>query len=316
MNESVKILLHTYSVRFQFQHRPDFNIFRFIELAGRLGFQGVAISANNRDYRHLESKAPAQFARIKALLLEHGLICDLDTSGTTPVHLRTMLDVAAQIGARNLRTYTRYRFPEAIPRTIGDLAAIGDDAKRTGVRVLLENHETFRGADIAHILNTVNHPFVQALFDFGNSQMALEAPRQALAAMLPYSRAAHIKDHAIVTLPHQGIRVLGVPLGSGFLPIREMCWQLYQAGLREFIFEDSRGYHAPLKTERISDQALAQLGHGSFSYLAPPLDNQHLWFDPSQLDPTYLVEAEMKTLHRSWQWLRNCLADLDIPVGS
>ena len=316
MNDPVRILLHTYSLRFQFQHQPDFDIFAFIDLAASLGFDGVAISANDPDYRHLQSKSPAQFARIRQRLEQHQLICDLDTSGTAPDHLATLIDVAHQVGARQLRTYTRYPYPETLTRTAADLAQIGPVAAAAGITVMLENHETFTGAEIAGILAAVDHPNVKALFDYGNSQMALEDPLVALAAMAPYARSAHIKDH--VVWPGTGRspaewHVLGVPLGQGYLPIAQLTQQLYAAGLRELVLEDSWGYHAPFKPERITPAALAQIGQGSFGLAQPPLANERYWFNTTALPLAWLVDEELASLQRSWVWLQHLLTDLGLP---
>ena len=319
MKDPVRILLHTYSLRFQFQHRPDFDVFAFIDLAATLGFDGVAISANDSDYRHLGSKSPAQFARIHQHLEEQRLICDLDTSGTTPDHLTALIDVARQIGARQLRTYTRYPYPETLTRTPADLAQVGPQAAAAGITVLLENHETFTGAEIASILAAVNHPNVQALFDYGNSQMALEDPLTALAAMAPYARSAHIKDHVVWPVTGRSPaewHVLGVPLGQGHLPIAELTRQLYDAGLREYVLEDSWGYHARFKPERVNPTTLAQVGHGSFGLAQPPRQNEYYWFATAELDSDWLVEQEMASLQRSWAWLQQLLAELGLPRAS
>ena len=316
MNDPIRILLHTYSVRFQFQHRPDFDIFAFIELAAQLGFDGVAISANDPDYRHLESKSPAQFARIRQHLEHFQLICDLDTSGTAPAHLATMIDVARQVGARQLRTYTRYSHQESLARTPQDLAQIGPVAAAAGITVMLENHETMTGAEIAAILQAVDQPHVGALFDYGNSQMVLEEPLTALASMAPFARSAHIKDHVILPQtghPPANWRVCGVPLGQGHLPIAALTQGLYAAGLREFVLENSWGYHAPFKAERCGPDSLPQIGRGSFGLAEPPFNNERYWFATDQLAPDWLVAQEHDALQRSWHWLQQLLTDLHLP---
>ena len=96
---------------------------------------------------------------------------------------------------------TRAAWREAIARTTADLRAIAPVCAGHGVELLLENHEDFTGAELATILDAVDHPAVAALFDYGNSMMVGEEPAVALDAILPHARSAHLKDHACVAGP-------------------------------------------------------------------------------------------------------------------
>ena len=60
--------------------------------------------------------------------------------------------------------------------------------------------------------------------------MVGEEPGIALDWVLPHARSAHLKDHACVAGPDGEPWVLGVPIGSGVLPIAELTCRLAAAG--------------------------------------------------------------------------------------
>jgi sugar phosphate isomerase/epimerase len=77
------------------------------------------------------------------------------------------------------------------------------------VLVVLENHEDFTGPVLARDPRRGGHPWVRALYDYGNSQMVGEDPIDALEAMAPFVRRVHAKDHVLVHSP-DGPMVQGV----------------------------------------------------------------------------------------------------------
>ena len=314
MLPAIRLYLHTYSLRFHMAHKPGFNVFAFIERAANEGFVGICISANDANYRHLGGKEPSKLAAIQAHLQAHNLACDMDTSSTEPAHLRTMLHVAQAIGAEQVRTYTRYNLPPAqlVAQTIRDLQAVAPLAADLGIRVLLENHEVMTGGEIAEVLTAVNHPNIAALFDYGNSQMVMEEPMAALAAMAPFSRSAHLKDHVMLRAdqsPNGRLSVLGVPIGEGHLPILPLTKKLLQAGCTRIAFENSWGYYAPVKPERLTPETEKLLGQGAFRYADGVLDNGRYLLYPEQFTPAQLVQLEDTAHHRSLTWLKQLFAE-------
>ena len=317
----IQLYLHTYSLRFHLAHQPGFDVFAFIERAAAEGFVGVCLSANDAYYRHLGGKEPARLTAIRTHLQANNLACDVDTSGTEPTHLRTMLHIAQAVGAKHLRTYTRYSLPSAqlVAQTVQDLRAIAPLAADLGVRVLLENHEVMTGEEIVAVVTAVNHPHIAALFDYGNSQMVMEEPMAALAAMAPISRAAHLKDHVILRAeasPNGRLSVLGVPIGAGHLPIIPLTQGLLEAGCTRIAFENSWGYYAPVQAERLTAKTEDLLGQGTFRFAQPPITNDRYPLHPDQFTPTQLVQMEDKAHHSSLTWLKQAFANAGIVFGN
>ena len=296
--KDIGLHVHSFGLRFHFKHQPDFDVFRFIEVAAEQGFGGVNISANGPNFRDLGGTSIAHFERVSARLTDSGLKAELDTSGTSPAHLIEMLRVAAAVGADQLRTYTNYSGDkdELIEMTVRDLVDVAPAAEDLGMNVLLENHEDFRGGAIAEILERVDHPRIRALFDYGNSQMVGEDPIEALEAMGPFISAVHMKDHVVVEHDN-ALYVQGVVMGSGKLPVTEMTDHLYGIGLRRFCFENVWGYAAPIKVaaDNLPRTEAFSLGH------------DHPFLDANRLSAEAAVEQEWAAFTEAWHWLRSDL---------
>jgi sugar phosphate isomerase/epimerase len=223
-------------------HDPGFTIVDLLDRAVADGNSGIGLNVNGPNHRFLGGDSPEHVRMVAGALRERGLECDVETSSTEPRHLSTLLDLAVALGAKHLRTYTRHEGPrpQVIDATIRDLIEIGPIAADRGVPVLLENHEEFTGVEVARILEAVDHPFVGALYDYGNSMMLREDPLAALEAMLPWTRKAHLKDHVVM----HGM-VCGVPTGEGVLPIAEITRRLVGAGMTRIAFENVWSYSCP-----------------------------------------------------------------------
>ncbi len=313
------LFLHTYSLRFHFQHAPGYDVFTFIDRAVADGFTGVSISANGPGYRHLSGTTPEWFASVRDRIQADRLLCDIDTSGTSPDHLKTLLDVAEAVGAQQLRTYTRHQGTprEMVDLTTRDLLAVAPLAERAGIRVMLENHEKFTGPEIAQVLERVNNLWIAALYDYGNSMVVMEDPLTALGAMAPYARSAHLKDHVMLSCrdsPDGRLSVLGVPIGQGNLPIVEITRRLIAAGLDRIAFENVWAYRAPIDESRKSCNN-SQQDTGAFAFAHPPFQEAVCLLDPEELaarDPQRLVSLEDRAMKTGLTWLRRRLSETEI----
>ena len=294
--KSIEMHIHSFSLRFQFKYRSDFDVFAYIALATERGFTGVNISANGPGYRDLGGTTPQHFANVRACLQEHQMACEIDTSDTRVDNLRQMLSVASQLGAERLRVYTKYASPlaEQIEWTVRDLKAMAPEAEQLGITIVFENHEDFQGAVISEILSKVNHPRIRALYDYGNSQMVGEDPMQALRAMQPYIDAVHVKDHVLVR--NEGyLWVQGVPMGQGHLPIMEQTEALYAGGLRRFCFENVWGYVARFKAEHLPLSKAFSLEH------------PHGFMNGNLLPESDALQQEWRAFETAWRWYRDAL---------
>lgn len=298
--------IHSFSLWHHFAHKPGFDCVPFANLAAELGFSGISLSLNNPDYRHLGGREGWRMDRQRGHLDGLGFSLEVGTSGTDPAHMTEMLGVAVRLGAKSLRTYTRHAGTpdQMMTATIRDLAAVAPVAGELGIVIVLENHEDFTGPELAQIVETVGHPALKILHDYGNSQMVLEDPELALEAVLSFVHSVHFKDHVTVRAEDAGrLTVAGVPIGDGALPLARLTRRLLDQGLRleqclrRITFENVWAYSAPIRQGR-TPKAGVTLGEGSFEFADPPFDPGFLVLDQSQLSPERLVDLEYKALIR------------------
>ena len=314
---TIDLAIHSFSLWHHFAHAPQFGPIAFIDLVEDLGFTGINLSLNNPNYRHLGGKERWRMDEVRNRLAASKMSLEIDTSGTEPGHMKELLDVAHRMGALSLRTYTRHSgtVAEMIKKTTDDLKQVVAHADHVGVTIVLENHEDFTGPELAEIVNTVDHPRLKILYDYGNSQMVLEDPEHALEAVLPLVHSVHIKDHVMVSAKDAGrLTVAGVPMGDGFLPIAALTRSLYDAGLRRFTFENVWAYSAQIQPGR-TPQDKVHLGEGSFRYIKPPFDPARLILDQTQFSGSTLVRLEREALLRGFASFKNTLKTLNISVS-
>jgi sugar phosphate isomerase/epimerase len=306
--------IHSFSLLHHFRHVPGFDAIAYIDLVESLGFTGVSLSLNDPSYRHLGGRETARMDRVRERIARAGMHLEIDTSGTDPDHLRTLIAVASRMGAGSLRTYTRHRggVREMMDRTIADLRQVVADAEAAAVVIVLENHEDFTGPELAEIVRAVGHPNLRILYDYGNSQMVLEDPNESLDAVLPYVHSVHVKDHVMVRAEHAGaLTVAGVPMGEGFLPIAALTRRLLDHGLRRLTFENVWAYTAPIQPGRLPLRGV-ELGKGAFAYLEPPFDPARIILDQSQLSGEALARYERAALDRGLTWFLGELRALGV----
>ncbi len=308
----IETTIHSFSLWHHFAHKPDFDAIAFAELARSMGFQGISLSLNDANFRHLGGRDNERMDRLRAYLTTHGMSLEVDTSGTAPAHMSEMLKVAHRMGATSLRTYTRHggEVREMMQNTADDLLAVTQEAENLDVIIVLENHEDFTGPELAEIVERVNHPNLKILYDYGNSQMVLEDPIAALDAVLPHVHSVHFKDHVMIRAEDAGqLTVAGVPVGDGFLPLTELTRRLLDQGLRRFTFENVWAYSAPIQEGRKALNGV-NLGEGAFAYLDPPFSPAHVILQQSAFSPQMLVDLEFQALHRGHEGFRQVLKNL------
>lgn len=193
------------------------DVFWFIDRAVELGLDGCQF-----DPMHLDGWREPLVRQIAAACERRGLYLELGSGGFVYDHLAPRLELAAEVGARAMRTFitgerhreSEQRLNEMIQLAIENFKRLAENAERLGVPVALENHEDLTSTEIIHILDAVDSPYIRALIDTGNGLPLGEDPLDCVGALIPYAAATHFKDWKVRIQDGLPIRE-GCPLGHG-----------------------------------------------------------------------------------------------------
>jgi 3-oxoisoapionate decarboxylase len=90
--------------------------------------------------------------------------------------------------------------------------------RRHRLRLGVENHKDFHGAELAAMLAKLASEHLGACIDLGNNLALLEDPAETISALAPYAVTTHIKDMAVQEY-EEGFLMSEVPLGEGILDL-------------------------------------------------------------------------------------------------
>lgn len=93
--------------------------------------------------------------------------------------------------------------------------------KAENMTLALENYFHFNSMEMVRLINTVDNPLVGICLDTANSIGLLEKPLDTVRSLAPYGVSVHLKDYRIVQCS-VGYRIVGTPLGEGFLDVKNV----------------------------------------------------------------------------------------------
>jgi sugar phosphate isomerase/epimerase len=128
---------------------------------------------------------------------------------------------------------------------IKSLIELGDFAKNSGVKVLLESHGKVIKSDmLLHIMQEANHANVGLVWDFFNMwSITKEPPAQMYAQLKKYIYHTHIKD-AVLTEKGETYSLLG----EGNSPVKEALHALKKGGYTGYYsFEWEKLWHPEIQ---------------------------------------------------------------------
>lgn len=306
----MKIGLETESYHLQFiTGRMD--IFGFIRKTAELGLDGVMINIvkwpDMPGWGTLASFDPEYLKKVKAEIQKFGFFAEIDTNGTDPEHLAQVIEVAHQIGADVIRTYTCLGTYDAerLKQAPGNIRQIVPLLQKYRIKLAVENHEEELTSEVIRIIEEVNSPWVRAHCDIGNGMMAWEDPVEAVKKLAPYAFTTHFKDHIIV---HDGqdYRVCGVPVGTGNIDTEQIFKILVeQSTLTRINVEMCFPYATQFKREPGAGGVFA-VGEGAFKVEQPPYDLSVIkpldYYYPPQELLEQMMEDQAKGVEQSVQY--------------
>ena len=198
-------------------------------------------------HANLMSQEPAYVARMKALLQKRGielmpaLAIDPIAGGETT---RQAIDFAisqlefyknfGDVKVAKFCTYpmihNRFRndppLREQLDLIIKNTKPIAKAAEAAGIVLAMENHLDYRASEVVEVIDAINSPNFQFLFDMGNTTVVIEDPVEAAKVAAPYTVLCHLKDVRILPWTPAALYVAAIfaaPLGRGNVDIVKIC---------------------------------------------------------------------------------------------
>ena len=151
--------------------------------------------------------------------------------------LRRYLDLAADLGCGLVRTFGGRRDRDAEWPAVVDYVAAGyrlvvDQARDAGVTLLLETHDDWSAtAPVRAVIEAVDDPGLQVLWDFMHPQRMMETPAESFLAVGMLTRHAHAHDGRYV----DGRLQLLDRLGGGEIDHSSPLQLLRRAGFEGYV---------------------------------------------------------------------------------
>ncbi len=267
---------------------PDYDIEGAAELVADLGYSGIEWTMDypnalwdGHSKWHLSTDDPegtgrrAREAAQAAGLVTVGLgpRCDCFQAGLA----RQALEAAELVGARGIRVHApaydgSVPCNELLGRAREALAALEDDARRTGVNVWVEIHNGRFSASASatrRLLEGFSPDWIGAILDPGNMiREGMENWRMGVEALGPYVQHVHVKDCGWFRAEDGTWSTRNMSLAEGMVDWPQVVEALGSIGYQGFLnMEDFRTGYASVSPELPTREMLRQ----DIEYLRPLL---------------------------------------------
>lgn len=220
------MVIHSFAIR---SKDPAFrDPIGFVEFCRDLGAGGVQLplGIRDQDYAH----RLRQIAEDAEMYVEGAI--SLPKSDADHDRFAAEVATAREVGVSILRCAIggrRYEefdsasaFDQFASRSTEALRQVEPMLARQQMHLGVENHKDWRIADLLSLLDRLSSEWIGICVDTGNSIALLEDPLEVVRAFAPFAMTTHLKDMAVAEA-EDGFLLSEVPLGTGFLDLKEMC---------------------------------------------------------------------------------------------
>lgn len=227
------IVVHSYASRWnskiESSKYPGFkDAVDLMEHCHQIGAGGVQVMV--RDWSRDFAKRVRDTREKLGLFIEGSIGLPKDAEGTAAFEKEIL--AAKEAGADILRTvclsgrrYENFRSPEAFHefrrRSLASLQLAEPIVRRHRVKLAIENHKDWTAPEMLEILKQIDSEWVGVNLDFGNNVALMEDPMETVKSLAPFTFTTHVKDMGVKEYA-EGFLLSEVPLGEGFLSLKEM----------------------------------------------------------------------------------------------
>lgn len=192
-----------------------------LRFAHELGLRLVQIADN----LPLHTLSIDQRAAVRAEAERLGILIEVGTRGIATDHLRQYLEIARFFGSPILRVVVDTKDHHPSPAEVTALIrAVLPELEAARITLAIENHDRFKVAALAGIIEALASPYVGICLDTVNSFGSLEGPDVVVSTLAPYVVNLHVKEFVVKRAGHaMGFEITGRPAGKGML---DMPWLL------------------------------------------------------------------------------------------
>ncbi len=172
----------------------------------------------------------SELEELRTLVNDNHIRLELGARMLTPEHLDRYVTLTSFFNAPLLRFVIDGDGYEPDPTTIIRIIKnVLPDLHKTGIVLGIENHDRFKAAELASIMDSIDDRHVGVCLDCVNSLGAGEGLDHVAAVLTPYTVNLHIKDYTIQRLYHKmGFHVTGTPAGKGMTDVPMLLERLGQ----------------------------------------------------------------------------------------
>ncbi|MHB0859095.1 MAG: sugar phosphate isomerase/epimerase family protein [Anaerolineae bacterium] len=199
-----------------------------LERAARLGVHVVQY-CDNLPLADLEASNLAALVRQADVL---GISIEAGMRGIDPGHLNAYLRIAEHVRSPILRVVvdSATHHPD-IAEIEATLAGVLPSFESAGVCLAIENHDRFKVAELAALVDRLESRALGICLDTVNSFGALEGPEVVVSTLGRHTVNLHVKDFAVRRASHMlGFIVEGTPAGRGQLDVPWLLGALRHLG--------------------------------------------------------------------------------------
>ncbi len=240
----MRLGMHTYSLYhhgvaedwadFKLPWPRQMSIWQLMDYMVELGLEGLHL-----DDKAFDSMDPDHFSRIRDnardrnLYLEYNFALPSSKYDSSVQHeIEDGIGIAAAIGADVAKIGMNLTRPHPVaaskfhPQVMAQLEKVVNKlkdasslAKKSGVRLAVENHTDAFSEEVIWVLDQVDHPFVGACIDTVNGLHVTENPITAVENLAHRAFTNHFRDNKIVIKPY-GFKLTGAAVGEGDLDMQ------------------------------------------------------------------------------------------------